>query len=107
MYAIIEVGSKQFTVKKDDVLQVERLTEAEGKDAVLSKVLLVSTGKKVEIGSPYVKGAKVKALVVRHLRGEKIVSHKYRRRKASKWTKGHRQNLSEIKIKDIEAHEAA
>ncbi|MDD5236845.1 MAG: 50S ribosomal protein L21 [Candidatus Omnitrophica bacterium] len=104
MYAIIEVGAKQYVVKKDDVLTVERLTEAEGKDATLSKVLLLSKDKKVEVGQPYLKGVKVKVHVLRHLRGEKIVSYKYRRRKSSHWTKGHRQNLSEIKIKDFEAH---
>jgi len=106
MYAIIEVGAKQYVVKKDDVLKVEKLLEAEGKEVTLNKVLLLSKDKKVEVGQPYVKGAKVKIHVLRHLKAKKVVSYKYRRRKSSHWTKGHRQQLSEIKIKDIEIHAA-
>jgi len=107
MYAIIEVGAKQHTVKKDDVITVEKLKEAEGKDIILSHVLLLSKDKKVEVGTPYIKGAKVKAQIIRHTKGEKIVSYKYRRRKSSHWTKGHRQQLSQIKIKEIEVEKEA
>ncbi|MCM8770928.1 MAG: 50S ribosomal protein L21 [Candidatus Omnitrophica bacterium] len=102
MYAIIEVGAKQYTVKKDDVITVERIKEAEGKDTTLNKVLLVSKDKEIEVGQPYIKGAKVKVLVLRHIKGKKVISYKYRRRKSSHWKKGHRQQLSEIKIKEIE-----
>lgn len=103
MYAIIEVGAKQYNVKKDDIIEVERVDTAEGKEVALSNVLLVAKGAHVEVGAPFVKEAKVLAQVLKHLRGEKKVSYKYRRRKASHWTKGHRQELSRLKIKEIKA----
>jgi len=102
MYAIVEVGAKQYNVKKDDIIEVERLKSAEGKDIALDKVLLASKDKKIEIGTPYLKGAKVEAVVLKHLRGEKVISYKYRRRKNSHWKKGHKQELSLLKIKDIQ-----
>jgi len=101
MYAIIEVGAKQYRVEKDDVLDVDRQITPQGKELSLDKVLLVSKDKKVEVGQPYLKETKVKALVLGHLKGEKIVSFKYRRRKASHWKKGHRQLLTRLKIKEI------
>jgi large subunit ribosomal protein L21 len=101
MYAIIEVGAKQYAVKKDDVIDVERLSAQEGKEFTVDKVLLLSKDKKIEIGQPYLKEAKVQAVVVKHFRGAKSVSFKYRRRKSSHWQKGHRQNLTRIKIKEI------
>jgi large subunit ribosomal protein L21 len=102
MYAVIEVGAKQYRVEKDDVLDVDRQIAPQGKELSLDKVLLVCKDKKVEVGQPYLKQAKVKALVLGHLKGEKIVSFKYRRRKASHWKKGHRQLLTRLKIKEIE-----
>jgi large subunit ribosomal protein L21 len=101
MYAIIEVGARQYNVKKDDCIVVEKVSAQEGKDISIDKVLLVSKDKKVEIGQPYVKGAKVSATVAKHIKGEKITSYKYRRRKSSHWEKGHRQQLTELKIKEI------
>lgn len=101
MYAIIEVGAKQFTVKNNDVIEVEKLDCEEGKEVVLDKVLLVSKEAAVEFGTPYIKGASVKALVLGQIKGEKVVSFKYRRRKASHWKKGHRQKLSRLKITEI------
>jgi large subunit ribosomal protein L21 len=101
MYAIIEVGSQQFNVKKDDIIQVNK--EVTTKDSItIDKVLLVSKDKKVEIGTPYVKGAKVQAEVLGQILGEKTVAYKYRRRKSSHWKKGHRAQLTELKIKFIE-----
>lgn len=102
MYAIIEVGANQYNVSKGDVIEVAKQDAKEGKDITLGKVLLVSKDKKVEIGQPYIKEAKVSATVLRHMRGEKTISFKYRRRKSSDWQKGHRQELTLIKIKDIE-----
>jgi large subunit ribosomal protein L21 len=101
MYAVIEVGGKQQTVKKGDSIVVERLEALEGKDIALDKVLLVASADKVDIGQPYLKGATVAAQVLKHIRGEKVVSFKYRRRKSSHWKKGHRQELSRIQIKEI------
>jgi len=102
MYAIIEVGAKQYSVKKDDIIDVEKQTAQEGKEINLNKVLLVSKDRKIEVGQPYLKEAKVRAMVLKQLRGEKLVSFKYRRRKSSHWTKGHRQQLTRLKIKEIE-----
>lgn len=101
MYAIIEVGAKQYQVKKDDIIEVEKQDAKEGKEITLDKVLLVSKDKKLEIGQPYLKEAKVRAEVLGIIKGQKIVSFKYRRRKASHWKKGHRQQLTRLKIKEI------
>jgi len=101
MYAVIEVGGRQYSVKKNDVIEVEKLDLKAAKDMVLDKVLLVAKDKTVEVGRPYVKGAKVEACVVKNLKGEKTIAFKYRRRKNSHWTKGNRQELTQLKIKDI------
>jgi large subunit ribosomal protein L21 len=101
MYAIIEVGAKQYTIRKGDIIDVEKQGVKEGGDITLNKVLLVSKEKKVEVGEPYVKDAKVEAVVLKHIKGEKVISFKYRRRKSSHWKKGHRQQLARLKIKEI------
>jgi len=102
MYAIVEVGAKQYNVEKDDIIQVDKQVADKGNVIVLDKVLLVSKDKKVEIGQPYVKGAKVEATVLRQSKGEKTTAYKYRRRKSSHWEKGHRAQLTELKIKSID-----
>ena len=102
MYAIIEVGSKQYSVTKDDIIEVNKQVMAKGDNISIDKVLLVSDGKKVEIGQPYVHGAKVEAIVIKQSLGEKVTSYKYRRRKSSHWEKGHRAQLTELKIKSID-----
>ena len=101
MYAIIEVGAKQYTIKKGDIIDVEKQPAKEGKEITLNKVLLVSKEKKIEIGQPYVKEAKAEAIVLKHIKAKKVISFKYRRRKASHWKKGHRQQLTRLKIKEI------
>jgi large subunit ribosomal protein L21 len=102
MYAIIEVGAKQYNVKVDDIIDVEKLAQEKGKVIILDKVLLVSKDKKIEVGQPYLKGAKVQALILGQLKDSKAVSFKYRRRKSSHWKAGHRQQLTRLKIKEIE-----
>ena len=101
MYAIIEVGAKQYSVKKDDIIEVEKQDVEDGKEIALDRVLLISGDSKIEIGQPYVKSAKVSALVLGQTKAEKTLSFKYRRRKSSHWTKGHRQQLTRLQIKDI------
>jgi len=101
MYAIIEVGAKQYTVKKGDLIEVEKQDAIAGKDITLSRVLLVSKDKKVSIGQPYLKNVSIKAEVLAQTKGKKLISFKYRRRKASHWKKGHRQQLTRLKIKEI------
>jgi len=102
MYAVIEVGAKQYKVKKDDIIDVEKQDAEAGKEISLTKVLLISKDKKIEVGQPYLKGVKVGAVLLKHIKAEKVISYKYRRRKSSHWKKGHRQNLSRLQIKEIE-----
>jgi large subunit ribosomal protein L21 len=99
MYAIIETGGKQEKVSVGDVLNVERLDKK--KDVAFSQVLLVVDKDKVSVGDPFVKGAKVTAAILGQTRGPKSVSFKTRRRKSSRRTRGHRQELTRIKITEI------
>ena len=101
MYAIIEVGGKQYNVKEQDLIEVEKQAAKEGQEIALSRVLLVSKDKKLEIGQPYLKEARVVAEVLKQIKAEKVISFKYRRRKSSHWKKGHRQQLTRLKIKEI------
>ncbi len=102
MYAIVEVGAKQYNVKKDDIIEVNKLVAEKGKNIILDKVLLVGSSKTIEVGQPYVKSAKVEAVVLGQTKGEKTTAYKYRRRKNSHWEKGHRAQLTELKIKSID-----
>jgi len=102
VYAIIETGSKQYKVAKDEVVVVEKLDAEEGKDVKLDKVLLVKEGNSIHIGSPYVKGASVMCEVLGIERQPKVIAYKYKRRKSEKKKIGHRQDLMKIKIKSIE-----
>lgn len=102
MYAIVEVGAKQYNVKKDDVIEVNKEVVEKGKTIILDKVLLVGSSKTVEVGQPYVKGAKVEAVVLAQTKGEKTTAYKFRRRKNWHWEKGHRAQLTELKIKSID-----
>lgn len=101
MYAIIEVGAKQYNVKEGDTIEVEKLESPENKEIIIDQVLLVSKDDTIEIGTPYLKKAKVSATILEQTKGEKVISFKYRRRKSSHWKKGHRQQLTRIKIKEI------
>jgi large subunit ribosomal protein L21 len=105
MYAIVETGSKQYKVAKGDVFDVERLDAQPGKTVKLDKVLLYSKGKSVEIGTPHVKGAKVVCDVVSNLRADKVIAFTYRRRKSSRSKMGHRQELTRLKVSEIEVAE--
>jgi large subunit ribosomal protein L21 len=101
MYAVVELGGKQYCIKQGDVFDVEKEDVKEGKEMSLKKVLLVSDGSQTKIGQPYLKDALVKAEVISQVKGEKKISYKYRRRKSSDWKKGHRQQLTRLKIKEI------
>jgi large subunit ribosomal protein L21 len=101
MYAVIEVGSKQYSVTKDDIIEVNKQVVAKGDNISIDKVLLVSDGEKVQVGQPYLKGAKVQATVLKQILGDKTTAYKHRRRKNSHWEKGHRAQLTELKIKSI------
>ena len=101
MYAVLETGSKQYRVTAGDTLQVERLETEAGQPFTFDRVLLVSNDGKVTIGSPTVGSASVVADVISHIRGEKKVAFKMKRRKGYHRKVGHRQELTVIKIKEI------
>ncbi len=101
MYAIIELGAKQYKVEKGDRILVEKIESAEGKEITVKDVLLVADADTIHVGQPHVKNASVVAKVVAQTKGDKLISFKYRRRKASHSSKGHRQKLTEIAIEEI------
>ena len=101
MYAIIRSGGKQYRVKAGEQVRVEALAAEVGATVSLDEVLLVGTGEDVKVGVPLVSGAKVKATVVSHGRGDKVKIFKLRRRKHYQKTQGHRQAYTEIRIDDI------
>jgi large subunit ribosomal protein L21 len=103
MYAVIKTGGKQYRVVPGERLKVEKLETEVGGTVTLNQVLMVSDGDKTTIGSPIVKGASVKATVVSHGRGDKVMIFKMRRRKHYRKTQGHRQSFTEIKIEAIAA----
>lgn len=102
MYAIVEVGGKQYSVKEKDIILVEKQEGKVSKDITLNKVLCFFSDKKeVEFGRPYLKDIKVTATILRQMKAGKVISYKYRRRKSSHWKKGHRQQLTQLLIKEI------
>jgi large subunit ribosomal protein L21 len=103
MYAVLETGSKQYRVSAGDTLEIERLPIEAGKPVTFDRVLLVNQDSKLSVGSPTVASATVLADVVEHIRGEKKVAFKLKRRKGYRKTIGHRQELTVVKIKEIKA----
>ena len=101
MYAVLETGSKQYRVSKGDTLKIERLPVEAGKPVTFDRVLLVNADGKVTVGSPTVTGATVEVDVVEHIRGDKVVTFKMKRRKGYHKTIGHRQELTVVKVKEI------
>ena len=101
MYAVLETGGKQYRVSAGDTLQIERLTVEAGQPVTFDRVLLVNSDGKVSVGSPTVASATVVADVVKHIRGEKKIAYKMKRRKGCRKTIGHRQELTVVKIKEI------
>lgn len=103
MYAIVDIAGKQFKVQKDQKLYVHRLKEDEGKKVKLDQVLLLDDDGKVKVGTPNVKGASVEAKVLQHLKGDKVIVFKKKRRKGYRVRNGHRQYLTQIQIENIKA----
>lgn len=101
MYAIVEVGSTQYKVSQGDTISAPLIEGKEGKSVTLNKVLLLEDGKTIQIGQPYLKGVTIKAKITSQGLEEKKVSFKYRRRKNSKWKKGHRQQCTALNIGEI------
>jgi large subunit ribosomal protein L21 len=103
MYAVIQTGGKQYKVSPGDIVRVEQLSAKPGETVELTDVFMVADGDKVSIGKPALASAKVTAEVVREDRGEKLLIFKHRRRKNFRKTIGHRQDFTELRIKDIKA----
>ena len=103
MYAIVEIAGQQFKVAKDQKVYVHRLQEEEGAKVTFDKVMLVEDGGNVTIGAPAIEGAAVTAKILGHLKGDKVIVFKKKRRKGYRKKNGHRQYLSEIQIESIAA----
>ena len=107
MYAIVEIAGQQFKVAKDQKVYVHRLKEAEGSKITFDKVMLVEDGKNVTIGAPAIEGAAVTAKILGHLKGDKVIVFKKKRRKGYRKKNGHRQSFTEIAIKGIKVKKQA
>ena len=101
MYAIVEIAGQQFKVAKDQKLFVHRLADKEGAKVRFDNVLLLDDGKKVTVGAPAITGASVEAKVTQHLKGDKVIVFKKKRRKGYRVKNGHRQYLTELVIEKI------
>jgi len=101
MYAIVEIAGQQFKVEKDQKVFVHRLQTEEGENVSFDNVLLLSDGDKVTVGAPAIDGAQVGAKVLKHLKGDKVIVFKKKRRKGYRVKNGHRQSLTEIQIESI------
>ncbi len=102
MYAVIKTGGKQYKVSTGGKLKVETLPVEVGGEVEITDVLMVADGDDIKVGSPMVAGASVKATVLSHGRGIKVLIFKMRRRKHYRKTQGHRQNYTEIRIDGID-----
>ena len=101
MNAVVEISGKQFKVSKDTKLYVHRLDANEGAKVSFENVLLLDNGKKLLVGTPNVKGASVEAKVLKHLKDDKVIVFKKKRRKGYQVKNGHRQALTEIVIEKV------
>ncbi len=101
MYAIVEISGKQFKVEKKQKLYVNRIDAEEGKKVSFDNVLMFSDGNKLSIGNPAVSGVKVDAKVLKHMKSDKVIVFKKKRRKGYKVKNGHRQLITQIEINDI------
>ena len=101
MFAVIKTGGKQYRVQEGDILDVEKLNKEEGQKITFDQVLLVEDNKETLIGTPLLKKAQVKGVILENFRDDKIIIFKKKRRKQYKKKRGHRQDLSRVKIEKI------
>ncbi|MFI3261769.1 MAG: 50S ribosomal protein L21 [Rikenellaceae bacterium] len=101
MYAIVEIAGQQFKVENDRKLYVHRLKASEGESVSFDKILLIDNDGQVKVGTPAVEGAVVKATVLKHLKDDKVIVFKKKRRKGYKVKNGHRQCLTQVVINEI------
>ena len=102
MLAIIKTGGKQYIVEPGKKLKVEKIKADEGKEIVFDEVLLTVKGEDVKVGTPLVEGAQVKAKVLSHGKGDKVITLKYKAKKRERTKRGHRQPYTEIEIMKVE-----
>ncbi len=103
-YAVIETGGKQYRVHNKEIISVERLDAEAGSEVTFDRVLAVSNGTELIVGTPTVDQASIRATVMEHYRGPKVVSFKFKRRKGYKRKQGHRQELTRVKIHTFLEH---
>jgi len=101
VFAIIETGGKQYRVTKDDVISIEKIAGKPGDNVTLDQVLLLNDDKDINLGTPLLKGAKVSATIVNQGKADKVIVFKKKRRHNYRRLKGHRQELTYLKITDI------
>jgi large subunit ribosomal protein L21 len=102
MLAVIKTGGKQYIVAPGQKIKIEKINKKEGDEITFSEVLLLEKQKRVEIGNPLVKGAKVIGKVLKQGKGKKVIIFKYKPKKRYKVKKGHRQPFTEVEIKTID-----
>lgn len=103
MYAIVEIAGQQFKVSKDQKVYVHRLANEEGSNVSFDRVLLIDNNGAITIGAPAINGASVEAKVLKHVKGDKVIVFKKKRRKGYKVKNGHRQLFTQIVIENIVA----
>lgn len=102
MYAVVECGGKQYRVAPGDLITVEKLPQEEGQEITLDKVLLLGDAEEVRVGKPLVEGAKVKAKIVEHGKGKKILVFRYKAKKNFRRRYGHRQPYTRLLVQAVE-----
>jgi large subunit ribosomal protein L21 len=100
-YAILEHGGKQYVAEEGGRIEIDRLAQEVGKSVEFKSVLLVADGKKIEVGSPYVNGAKVKGKVLEHAKAKKVTVFKYKPKERYRRKQGHRQQLTRVSIEEV------
>ena len=103
MYAVIATGGKQYRIKEEDILDIERIEGEIGTTLTFDKVLMVGEGEEIKCGTPLLESVKVDAEIVDQFRGKKLTVFKMKRRKGYRRKQGHRQELTKIKINSISA----
>ena len=103
MYAIVEIAGQQFKVQKDQRVIVHRLDASEGDKLKFDNVFLIDNNGSISVGAPAVEGASIEASVNRHLKGDKVIVFKKKRRKGYRVKNGHRQSFTEITVNSINA----
>jgi len=101
MYVIVDIAGQQFKVEKNREIYCHRLEGSEGDIVDFDKVMLVEDGENINVGKPYVEGVKVSASIISHVKGDKVIVFKKKRRKGYQKENGHRQQFSKIKIEGI------